>query len=611
MYWCVAVCVFVCVCLRAFFIPFSHDETATFFFYIQSDNYLPFLSHAYTNNHILNSALGNLCYHAFGSHPFALRLPNVVAFLVLCFGVFKHLKYLKTLGGKFTLTALFLVTINFLDIFELCRGYGLSMAFMILSLAYLLDYFQHKQFKAFIWFCVCLQLALSANLTLLIAICFLLTGLIIFQWRHQLLFNIKTISLLLVNFLIIAFWIKLTLFYKTAGLLDSGLPINYWKTSFVSLIEFIFGSKQLGIQLECILATIIIAGVFVHSFIKSKPFFANLIQPLAIYTISFFAMIIGFWLLNLVLKINFPEDRTGLFFYLFFALSLSFAIDKLSNMTGTILGASLGLASLAYFVYMFNLSNFSSYFYHTMPPAVFECLKQEQAKSAIPFTVGGNASREMNYAFLNYRNGFVLNPMNNEGTLQMNMDYVFALEHEKPYYTLFYEEVAYDKAWNRVLLKRKEPIEHRIIRQQLETISLKGEDEFKNFLQLKDTAFASNNPLEVEIHLRFKKVPKPLNAFLVLSFNDEKNENNDYRRIYLNWLSKDLNGCELVLKLTSGNLPKRLKDVSIYLWNIDKKPINIECTNLKLYQLHGKGVNFRVPDAYYPLISAATQQLQL
>ncbi len=602
---------FVCVCLRAFHIPFSHDETATFFYYIQSDNYLPYKSHAYTNNHVLNSALSNVSYHIFGSHPFALRLPNVLAFLVLCFGLFKQSKYLKTVGGKLALITLFLLTINFLDFFELCRGYGLSMAFMVLGLAYLLDYFQEKKIKSFIWFSICIQLALSANLTLLIAICFLFLVVLVFQLFNRLFSNAKNIIVLLVNFLMIGFWVKLTLHYKSSGLLDSGSPINYWKTSFVSLIEFIFGSKQLGIQITCILATIFITVVFVLFLRKSKLSVATFVHPFAIYTVSFFAFVIGFWLLNVLLKVNFPEDRTGLFFYLFFALALSFAIERLSSMAGMILGGVISLASLSYFIYIFNLSNFSSYFYHTMPRSVFNYLKEEQAKSKIPFTVGGSTARELNYAFLNHRAGFVVNPMNIEGTLQMNMDYVFALEHEKPYYTPFYEEVAYDKAWNRVLIKRKEPIEHRIIRQQLETILLKGEDEFKNFLQLKDTAFASNNPLEAEIHLRFKDVPKPLNAFLVLSFNDEKKENNDYRRIYLNWVSKDLNGRELVLKLTSGNLPKRLKDVSIYLWNIDKKPINIECTNLKLYQLYGKGVNFRVPDAYYPLISAATQQLQL
>src|ERR1700747_238843 len=97
LFWLVSGIVFVLIALRAFFIPFSHDEAATFFFYIQSDDYLPYQAHVYTNNHVLNSALANLCYHIAGSHRFILRLPNIFAFALLCLGVFKHFKYLKSI----------------------------------------------------------------------------------------------------------------------------------------------------------------------------------------------------------------------------------------------------------------------------------------------------------------------------------------------------------------------------------------------------------------------------------------------------------------------------------------------------------------------------------
>ena len=110
---------FVVVCLRAFFIPFSHDEAATFFFYIQSDNYLPYKAHVYTNNHVLNSALANICYHIAGSHRFVLRFPNVLSFIVLCFGVYKMFRYLVSGSSKLLLTSLFILTLFFLDFFEL------------------------------------------------------------------------------------------------------------------------------------------------------------------------------------------------------------------------------------------------------------------------------------------------------------------------------------------------------------------------------------------------------------------------------------------------------------------------------------------------------------
>ena len=51
-FWITCLTIFIFIVLRAFFIPFSHDEAATFFFYIQSGNYLPYKAHVYTNNHM-------------------------------------------------------------------------------------------------------------------------------------------------------------------------------------------------------------------------------------------------------------------------------------------------------------------------------------------------------------------------------------------------------------------------------------------------------------------------------------------------------------------------------------------------------------------------------
>ncbi len=73
----VSAIVFIIAGIRCATVPFNHDETATFFYYIQSGDFLPFLSHVDANNHILNSGLGWVCYKLFGDSPFSLRLPNL------------------------------------------------------------------------------------------------------------------------------------------------------------------------------------------------------------------------------------------------------------------------------------------------------------------------------------------------------------------------------------------------------------------------------------------------------------------------------------------------------------------------------------------------------
>ncbi|MBL7933862.1 MAG: hypothetical protein JNL60_18305, partial [Bacteroidia bacterium] len=91
-YWAVCVILFIAVVLRCILVPFSHDEVATFYYYIQPENFLPFLSHPDANGHFLMSATAWICFKLFGSSPLSLRIPCIVAFVVLCYAVFRMSK---------------------------------------------------------------------------------------------------------------------------------------------------------------------------------------------------------------------------------------------------------------------------------------------------------------------------------------------------------------------------------------------------------------------------------------------------------------------------------------------------------------------------------------
>lgn len=615
-YWLLALILFVLIAIRAWFIPFSHDETATFFYYIQSDNYLPYKAHVYTNNHVLNSALSNICYHLLGSHPFVLRLPNVLSFILLSWGVYRHFKHLQTTGGKITLITFYLLTFCFLDIFQLCRGYGLSVALMVWGLSHLIDYFQHKKQSDILLFSTGLQLALAANLTLLPACVILLSLVFLFQLTHRSLFYKSSMGLTILNLLLLGFWTKFTLFYKEAGMLDAGSLTDYWNTTFVSLVDFVFGSKTPLVLICCITGTLLLIYALWLYFFRNRKQPHNLFNPLSVYTSVFLCLILGFLLLNKIGNVNFPEDRTALFFYLFFTLALPFALEYIHTKLSLIAGSILLLSSGLYFVTHFNYSHFSSYFYHTMPPDLFHYLQNEQKKTTTPLTIGGSKSRELNFAFMNYREGAPLNPMNVDECMPMYNDYQYALDIEKPYYSPYYEEIMRDTVWHRVLLKRKEPISRKILICQTDKRLLKTSDEFTNLLDIKDSALSelkkgSLNPLETEIELKFEKVPKPFNAFLVLSINDGNANQYDYRRIPLNWLGANLNKKTLHIKLTSCTLPSKLSSLVIYIWNIEKQPYKIHCNQLKLCQLNGKGINFRVPETFYPLMGKTNGIIQL
>jgi hypothetical protein len=608
IYLFVCISVFVVVCLRAFFIPFSHDEASTFFFYVQSDSYLPYRAHVYTNNHVLNSALANISFHLAGAHRFVLRVPNVLAFVVLCIGVFNFFKHINTFSAKIILTSFFILTFNFLDFFELCRGYGLSIAFMVFALSQLCIYFKEKAIKKYLLFSVFWALALAANLTLVVSTTILLCFIFFFQMQQKVLFEPRILIINVINLIVLAFWIKFSFFYKSKGVLDSGVGENYWEVSFKSLLLFIFGTNASWIQILLItIFTLVVLFTFFR-FIK-KPITSNKIfEPGFFFVIVLLLHIIAFYLLKKGLKVNYPEDRTGLFFYVFFVLTLVFFFDVLPKFISATTAALLGVSSLCYFTLSFNLSSFTHYFYHVIPKEFYSFLQKEYKNEKQVFTIGGHPNREMNYAFMNYRAGGLLNPMDEPTSMHMNCDYYFALEAEKPYYKYFYDEIAFDKRWHRTLLKRK----HKINRTSINELSVSskyfsGHDEFFEFLRFYDSTSLTKNCIEADVEIYFKRVHKPFKAFLVLQINDEQGNSICYKRALLNWLDDDLSGQIRHIKLTSPPVNQKNKHILVYLWNIDKQESSFELKQLKILNLTAPGINVVIPDRFYPIIKKITQ----
>src|SRR5579863_10440970 len=114
----VSVAVFVIVAIRSALIPLAHDEVATFYYFIQSGSFLPYLSLNDANNHFLNSCLGWVCFSFFGDSPFSLRLPNLLALLALIYAVYRISKQLTHTHAKLILLTGFLLSFHWLGFYS-------------------------------------------------------------------------------------------------------------------------------------------------------------------------------------------------------------------------------------------------------------------------------------------------------------------------------------------------------------------------------------------------------------------------------------------------------------------------------------------------------------
>jgi len=113
-------------------LSFTHDESLSFFSSQGEGNQL-FSS----NNHPINTLLMSLFSFVFGDSELSLRMPNVLSFglyLTACFLLFKDLT-----NRLLVILPVGLLVFNpiLLEFFSLARGYGLSLAFMMISIYFL------------------------------------------------------------------------------------------------------------------------------------------------------------------------------------------------------------------------------------------------------------------------------------------------------------------------------------------------------------------------------------------------------------------------------------------------------------------------------------------
>ena len=592
----VSAIVFVIEGIRCYTVPFCHDETATFFYYVQSGSFLPFMSHVDANNHVLNSFLSWVCFRLFGDSPFALRLPNLLSLLILIAGTYRISTQLKQTHAKLILLAGFLLSFHWLSFYSACRGYGLSMAFLVLSISYLIEYFNSTERKKLLQFYLFLQIAISAILILVIIAMALTFAVIVFQFLKKHFFKVSNIIVLIIHLALVVFWVKFSFFLQDNNALYLGEGKNYWEVTFVSLTQLLCGYNNWAPFLMLFCFVVLSAFAIAINIRPVKAAILNVFTPSLFYTLLNICFIIGFYALKKILNVNYPEDRTGLFFYVFFILSLAFTLDLLINPTGKAISYLISGVICLHFVLNINFRKHSLDSYITIPERFYTYLLNEQKSNPEPITIGGHRAREFIYDFWNYRHGGKLNPIDAPNEMFMNCDYAIANKEQEKVYAPYYDQVDVDKDWNLTLLKHRQKIKRNLLISVDALKPMEGTDEFYNLYFLKDTAFKNRNPLLIEFNGIRIDAEMPVSSWLVLEIDTANNGNVYYRRIPLSWIRYDWNNTDdQKLLLISGQLPSKIHALKCYLWNTGMNAIKFQVSSIKIYQLEGDGVNVSTP----------------
>jgi hypothetical protein len=315
-----------------------------------------------------------------------------------------------------------------------------------------------------------------------------------------------------------------------------------------------------------------------------------LFKPALIFNTLFILNLIAPLVLKFVLGINYPQDRTILYLFVFLICSLGFTIDWLTEIYPLrkqyfIL---LVLPFLYFPVHFFTHVNFTHTFHYSddyLPTRFFEKIIKNSDSDGYPSMVGGYKSRLLVWSMYNYRSGGEQCQISWENYPGILEDYQIVDPKIYPEWTTYYDSIDYDHIGRRILYKRKEKpqvtLYQRFAPINMDTMSTRKF--YILFNQPIDTmegrAFRFDFDFTLYVPLR------PFRAWVVVSVTDDKGQDLKYQYMPLQWNKPYWSGEPHNLKnrMIIPSLPKGSKFIKAYIWNLDKQAFKLNSSVCSLY----------------------------
>lgn len=594
--WLVFVALYFYLVLRAVYTPILHDEIATFYYYIQTGVYFPPEAHWDANNHILNSLLSNWSFQAFGSEPWALRLPNVLSFPLFFLFSWKLLQNIQHLGLKWS-AFLALVMCHYLfEYFGETRGYGLSMAFLVMGLYFALSYVKTQKIWLTLAAMLSLFLAVAANLTIIYIYLMVLTLLCVAIRNQSKSLKTKLLessALLVISGIIAAPLVQFSLDLKERGALYYGGKSSFIEYTVTTLSDLILGSKHsIVLGLIIFLSIILLVFTLKQLLAHRTQLFQVVLEEKLFYALLFFGSLTAIFATRYLLDVNFPEDRTALYLYPLFVLSLAFTLE---NVTKNRARMQFSVAVLfvylpIHFIWKTDISQASFSMEERAPQEYFDIIHSASSNAVFKPTVGGYTTQNLCWYYMNYQAGGQHNAMlfssypdtlcdfqilNVKTVLPKNFRDNYRQINEEPINDLnLYQRT---KNLRRVLLAEVASF----------TNWTHQSDEFFNLLEYDITDADLNSAVLAEISGVFHAPNSPFQGTITISQKKANGEEISQERFVLNWLKErwtdDQYRFHQVLVLPNIDPEARL--IQIFVWNIKGKPYLVKAMDLRLYRL--------------------------
>lgn len=381
---------------RAITIPLTHDEAITVSFFVpQSISDIVGYDESYgmPNNHIANTLFIKLSTAVFGSSPFSVRLPNLLAFAAFLYAGIRLLRSMSSVWLR--IGGFVLLTCNpyTFDFFCLARGYGIANAFMLLSLWMFYRWFRQPDAKKsvlLLFYAMLMVLANFATVHLFLGI----AGAVA-------LINLKNraagerFSFLKATAIPFASTVLLACtLYKAFRCIHEwkqaiGGTTGFWSDCILELASSsLYGAPGAYtiMQLAPYVLFVLLAGIAVISYSawrKNGLTFLHCLCFLLVITAALFQ------LQHLLLGSDFPVVRSMQFFYPLFVLTVLFSLDSIrqQRVAVTIFLIATATPAALHFINISNPRYVLEWRYDAMNRQVLTDLSRLAAAKSTPFDV--------------------------------------------------------------------------------------------------------------------------------------------------------------------------------------------------------------------------------
>ena len=581
---------FIYLIIRAYYVPFTHDEASTFFRFVQPHSLAPEFSREALNNHFVNTILTYFSYIIFGSSKIALRLPNLLISLLYYVFVYMLAQFLNRKGYRWGFIVMMLFTHFFVEFFAVSRGYGMSMAFFIATFYYLMKAIKTNNLTNHIYVSLFSLLMVAANINMVIPS----IAIVIFQ-VFQIFFQRKNIpsvkkwiipSFLFISFITISsaflYLTKLKeydAFYlvpENAGFLDSTV---------ITLMNMLTGASNIfGLTVLLFLFAIMIF-IASRQLINQKLNFLFSVNSIFLFVLL--TSIIGIFLVVILLDVNYPEDRVAMYFFPLVIGSLFFVLDSVKSKKYRFL--YLILIPLLFFPVHFmssiNVSYVNGYIIEAIPQRFYEAISSEHKKNNVMPTIGGSNMRQFAWTYINFINGGDENTIDWAGYPDTVSDFQILETNRYPFNLNSYDSIDYANYSNLTIYKRKKQVP----KTKVEEINIYEPkciigNEYYNLLEIDSI---SNKGYYFEFNVSIISADIPFTSWLVIQVVNNKNKTVVYKYIPFNWLKDGVinETSNFSQSIFLDKIPEDAYKIKIYIWNKDKKTFTLNSAHIDIFEI--------------------------